>query len=81
MEDALIIQGGKTLKGDVVLSGAKNLALKVIIAALLFEKEVVIENVPRINDVYEVLHLIEILGGKAAFTADNTLVIDGSVMK
>jgi UDP-N-acetylglucosamine 1-carboxyvinyltransferase len=81
MEDALIIHGGTVLKGDVVLSGAKNLALKVIIAALLFEHEVIIENVPRINDVYEVLHLIETLGGKAEFTDKNTVHIDGTIMK
>ncbi|OGK60960.1 hypothetical protein A3G67_04345 [Candidatus Roizmanbacteria bacterium RIFCSPLOWO2_12_FULL_40_12] len=78
MEDALVIRGGNTLKGEVVLSGAKNVALKAIIAALLFDSKVVIQNVPRINDVIELVHLITKLGAHAEFTEKNTLEIDSS---
>lgn len=81
MEDAYIIKGGKPLKGEIKLSGAKNVALKVIISALLFDSEVVLHNIPRINDVYELLHLIRSMGGKAEFTEKNTVVIDGRSIK
>lgn len=77
MEDAYIIHGGKPLKGKVQLSGAKNIALKIIIAALQFDSEVTLKNIPRIKDVQELLNLIHDLGGKAEFTEKNTLVIDG----
>ncbi len=77
MEDAFIIQGGNTLKGEVVLSGAKNVALKAIIAALLFDSRVVLRNVPRIGDVIELLHLVKKLGAYAEFTDKTTLEIDG----
>lgn len=77
MEDAYVIQGGRPLEGVVVLSGAKNVALKVIISSLLFQKEVTLYNIPRINDVYELMHLIKLLGGKAEFTDLNTVVVDG----
>ncbi len=77
MEDAFIIRGGKPLRGKVRLSGAKNVALKAIIAALLFDSKVTLKNVPRINDVIELLHLIRRLGAKAEFIEQNTLEIDG----
>ncbi len=77
MEDAYIINGGKKLKGEIKLSGAKNVALKTIIAALLFEGPVILKNIPRINDVLELLHLIEQIGGKVEFDKENTLLIDG----
>lgn len=81
MEDAFIVHGGKPLKGEVKLSGAKNVALKAVVAALLFDGEVTLKNVPRILDIFELLHLIRNLGGKADFTGDNTVAIDATSMK
>lgn len=81
MEDAYIIKGGKPLKGEVKLSGAKNVALKVIISALLFDGEVTLHNIPRINDVHELLHLIRSMGGKAEFTEKNSVIVDGRSLK
>lgn len=81
MEDAYIIQGGKQLKGEVILSGAKNAALKMVIAALLFDGKVILNNVPRIRDLDELLHLFVELGATAEFTDTNTVVIDGSGLK
>ncbi|MBI1862598.1 UDP-N-acetylglucosamine 1-carboxyvinyltransferase [Candidatus Microgenomates bacterium] len=80
MEDAFYIQGGRELSGDVTLSGAKNLALKVIIASLMFEGKVVFQNVPRINDVTELLHLIQKLGVKTNWIETNTLEIDPTTL-
>lgn len=77
MEDSYIIKGGNILKGYLQLSGAKNVALKIIIAVLMTDKEVILENVPRIKDVYELLHLIKLLGGKADFVDKNKVLIDG----
>lgn len=80
MEDAFYIQGGKELRGEVTLSGAKNLALKTIIASLMFEGKVVFENVPRINDVTELLHLINKLGAKTQWLGDHTLEVDPTTL-
>lgn len=76
MDDSFIIEGGKKLSGEVKLSGAKNAALKMIIASLLFEEKVTLKNIPRIKDVEELFHLIKSLGAKAEFIEDNTLEID-----
>jgi len=77
MEDAYIIKGGKRLGGEVELSGAKNIALKTIIAALLFDGPVILENIPRIRDVEELLNLIRSIGGRAEFINVNKLKIEG----
>lgn len=73
MDDAFAIVGGRPLRGQVTVSGAKNIALKVITAALLFKGEVIIENIPRIRDVIELMNLISGLGAEAAFIGHNTV--------
>jgi len=81
MSDSYLIKGGKPLKGEVILSGAKNVALKTIIAALMFKGNVVLKNIPRINDVLDLIELIKSLGAKAEFKEKNTLVINGDSLK
>lgn len=78
MEDAYLVQGGSKLTGSIVLSGAKNVALKAIVAALLMDSKIVLNNVPRINDVTELLHLVGKLGASIKFASKNTLEIDPS---
>jgi len=79
VEDAYVIQGGKPLKGFVQLSGAKNVALKTVIAALLFSGPVELQNVPDIRDIGELIHLIELLGGSAK-GKNGSLHIDGTTV-
>jgi len=82
MENALIINGGKKLGGEITLSGAKNAALKLIIASLLFDNQkVILKNIPQINDVKELVRLIEQLGARAKFIEKNTLEIDSSNLR
>jgi len=81
MEDSYIIQGGKRLQGTVTLSGAKNVATKTVIAALLFTGRVVLHNIPRIRDIDELIHLITLLGARAEFVGQNTVEIDGTTLK
>lgn len=81
MKDSFIINGGKPLKGEITLSGAKNVALKTIIAALMFDSVVYLENIPRISDVADLIELVRSLGGIAEFVDDNKLMVDGRKMK
>ena len=80
MDDAFVIQGGSKIEGDVFLSGSKNIALKVLIAAMLVDGEVVIRNVPRIGDVEELLHLMELLGVRISRDSAHTIRIDARQM-
>ena len=60
--DKLLIRGGRTLSGEVVISGAKNAALPELCAALLTDQEVVLGNVPQLQDVATMLKLIRNMG-------------------
>ncbi|MFH0979409.1 MAG: UDP-N-acetylglucosamine 1-carboxyvinyltransferase [Candidatus Roizmanbacteria bacterium] len=80
MEDSFIIKGGKKLEGTLKLSGAKNAALKMIVASLLLEEKVILDNVPRINDVTELLQLIKSLGAKVDFVDKNVVEIDSTYL-
>ncbi len=65
--EKLTITGGKKLKGSVSVSGAKNVALKAIVAATLTDEEVIIKNIPLINDVMIMTEIIKELGGEVEF--------------
>ncbi len=58
------IEGGHSLKGEIVPQGAKNEALQVICAVLLTPEEVIIENIPEIRDVLKLIELLKNLGVK-----------------
>ncbi len=68
-----IIEGGVPLKGQVQISGAKNAAIKMVAASLLTSNEVVLENIPRIDDVGVVVKIVENLGVKTEFLDEKVL--------
>ena len=75
--DKLIVQGRKRLVGEVNISGAKNAAVAVIPAAIMAEGVSVLENLPRIEDVNNLCHTIEKLGGTCTYLdKGHTLKID-----
>lgn len=63
--EKFVINGGNTLKGAVDVSGAKNAALKALVAACLTNEKVVIHNIPLVSDFFVMLDIVEHLGGKA----------------
>jgi UDP-N-acetylglucosamine 1-carboxyvinyltransferase len=60
--DKLLIRGGRELRGELPISGAKNAALPEICAALLTDEPVVLENVPHLHDVATMTTLIRNMG-------------------
>uniref|UniRef100_I2PZT8 UDP-N-acetylglucosamine 1-carboxyvinyltransferase n=1 Tax=Desulfovibrio sp. U5L TaxID=596152 RepID=I2PZT8_9BACT len=75
--DTLLIRGGKPLHGTIRISGSKNAALPILLAAPLLTKQAVIENVPRLRDIHTTLKLLDILGCPSTFT-DNTVTLEPS---
>jgi UDP-N-acetylglucosamine 1-carboxyvinyltransferase len=61
---SFIIEGGCSLKGEITPQGAKNEALQVICATLLTREEVIIENVPDILDVNNLIALLSDMGAE-----------------
>ncbi|MFZ6719067.1 UDP-N-acetylglucosamine 1-carboxyvinyltransferase [Undibacterium sp. Ji49W] len=60
--DKLLITGGKRLNGDIHISGAKNAALPILCAGLLTSGDVVLHNVPSLQDVSTMLKLLRQMG-------------------
>ncbi len=75
--DKLIIEGGRKLKGEVEISGAKNSALPILAASLLAEGESVIENVPNLRDIATMIKLLHALGVKAYYESGKVIVRPG----
>lgn len=75
--EKLIIEGGKRLVGDVVISGAKNAAVAILPAAILADEGVCnIENLPQINDINCLETIIENLGGNVKRVEEGRVLID-----
>ncbi|MHB1005223.1 MAG: UDP-N-acetylglucosamine 1-carboxyvinyltransferase [Chloroflexota bacterium] len=64
----LIIEGQRRLQGTVRVSGAKNAALPMMAAALLSREEVILDNVPNIEDIHTLADLIGNLGAEVDFS-------------
>ena len=76
--DKIIIQGGRRLKGEVVIGGAKNAALPILASTLLSSGEHRILNVPRLVDVVTIKKLLTHLGVRVSEDAGGvTLRVDG----
>jgi UDP-N-acetylglucosamine 1-carboxyvinyltransferase len=56
--DRIRISGGRTLKGTIPISGAKNAALPLMIAGLLSEETLILDNVPRLADVAQLQRIL-----------------------
>lgn len=76
--DKLVINGGKPLRGEVGISGAKNAVVAMIPAALLVEGPCTIENVPDISDVTVLLNMLQSLGAVVTRPQPGTVTIDAS---
>ncbi len=75
---SLVIRGGRPLTGRVDVKGAKNLATKAMVAALLGETASVLRDVPEISDVQVVRSLLEVHGVTVTEEGDGVLRLDPS---
>ncbi|KVV43403.1 UDP-N-acetylglucosamine 1-carboxyvinyltransferase [Burkholderia territorii] len=63
--DKLVIEGGRRLSGEIVVSGAKNAALPILCAGLLSAEPVELDNVPNLKDVRTTLKVLNQMGVKS----------------
>ncbi len=71
-----IINGGKPLRGEVTISGAKNAAVAILPATILAQGRCIIENLPDISDVTASLQILSSLGATVKMINRNTYEID-----
>lgn len=79
MSEKLIIKGGKALKGEVNVSGAKNSALVLLAASILSKEDIILDNVPQLTDVYTISDLLMYLGANISHDK-NTFMINAKNM-
>ena len=75
-----IIRGGRPLKGEVTISGAKNAALGILAAAVMTDEDVIIENLPDVRDINVMLEAITEIGAKVDRMDRHTVRINGSTI-
>lgn len=74
--DKLVIKGQNKLKGEVIISGAKNAAVAIIPAAIMADDVCIIENLPYIEDVKCLFATLSKMGAKCEYIDKHTLRID-----
>lgn len=74
--DKFRVQGPTRLSGEVTISGAKNAALPILFAALLAEKPVELQNVPKLKDIDTTIKLLSRLGVK--IERNGSIFVDAS---
>lgn len=69
------VQGLRSLKGEIEIQGSKNAVLPMMAAAVLHKGTTVIHNVPRIQDVFCMLGILQRIGCNCQLEG-NTLIVD-----
>lgn len=71
------IRGGKTLNGEIKISGAKNSVVALLCASILSDETVFLESVPKLSDVGVLVEILESLGCVVKYDEENeTIEID-----
>lgn len=69
------------MSGTIRAGGAKNVALKILIASLLTDEEIVLHNVPHLRDVFSLIEVLRSLGVTAQFTGHDLRIKNGTMAK
>lgn len=76
------LAGSRTLKGVIPVGGAKNAALKALVSSLLFRDEIILNNVPDIEDIKRIIDLLKEIGVRVKKnTKDNYSLFCESTIK
>ena len=78
--DKLLIRGGRSLQGEVQISGAKNATLPELCAALLTSEPVRLRNVPRLQDVSTMRKLLLNMGVQVSEQEGSELLINAGTL-
>ena len=74
--EKLVINGKTSLKGDVVISGAKNAAVAILPATLLINGVCTIDNLPNISDVKIYCDILQDIGAKITWNNEHEITVD-----
>ena len=72
--DKFVIKGPCKVRGQVSISGSKNSALPILASTILFDEEVILENIPQVQDCNTMLNLLKSLGKIIKFSKNKKIV-------
>jgi UDP-N-acetylglucosamine 1-carboxyvinyltransferase len=78
IEEKLVVNGPCTLKGTVEINGAKNAAVAILPASILAGGEVILDNLPNINDIHQLKKILVSLGARVDSRGERSIGIDTS---
>ena len=75
-KEKFVINGAKSLKGEIEVAGSKNSALPLLAACCLFEEQVTLTNLPRIDDVFCMIEILESMGASVRWLDTRSICVD-----
>ena len=78
--DKIIVEGGRSLKGEVKISGAKNAALPILVSSLLTDGWNTYSNVPDLRDIKSIKDLLSHLGARIETDRDTVRIDSGGLI-
>ncbi|MCD4805292.1 MAG: UDP-N-acetylglucosamine 1-carboxyvinyltransferase [Desulfobacterales bacterium] len=78
--DKIIVEGGRSLTGEVNISGAKNAALPILVSSLLTDGLCTFSNVPNLKDIESIKLLLSHLGAKIETDGDVVKIDAGNIL-
>jgi len=79
--EKLLINGGRTLKGEISCSGAKNAALPMIAATILSDENIVLKNLPYLQDITTMFELLGSMGAGILLNENMDFTISTNALK
>ena len=76
MAEKFIIKGGKPLRGIVEISGFKNAAGPILAASVLTKEKVIIDNIPLVADIKNLIDVLKGMGAEVNFLSDKKVEIE-----
>jgi len=69
-----LVRGETVLRGEVEISGSKNAALPIMAASILCDEKIVLENVPKLQDVFVMKDILTSIGFEATFNGSDLTI-------
>ena len=79
--EEFVIRGGRPLKGEVTVSGAKNAALGLLAASIMANEDVILRNIPDVNDVNTLLEAIKDTGATVKRLGRHDVLLNGATIR
>ncbi|RQD74632.1 MAG: UDP-N-acetylglucosamine 1-carboxyvinyltransferase, partial [Desulfonatronospira sp. MSAO_Bac3] len=76
----LVIEGGSRLEGEIRISGSKNASLPILMASIMADSDVILENVPGLKDIHTSLKLLTLLGCKSGYSDGSARIQAGELV-